>query len=99
MIKGLLGKKLGMTQVFEEGGIATGVTIVEAGPCVVTQIKTVERDGYNGVQLGFGETQDRKLTQAERGHLRRKKLPLVKQVHEVPGEGEGHKLGERGDVT
>src|SRR5438477_11937286 len=99
MIKGLLGKKLGMTQVFEEGGIATGVTIVEAGPCVVTQIKTTERDGYNGVQLGFGETQDRKLTQAERGHLRRKKLPLVKHLHEVPGDGEGYKLGERVDVT
>jgi large subunit ribosomal protein L3 len=88
-----------MTQVFEEGGLATGVTVLEAGPCVVTQVKTAERDGYNAVQLGFGETQERKLTQAERGHLRKKKLPLVRTLREMPSDGDQHKLGDRVDVS
>jgi large subunit ribosomal protein L3 len=101
MIKGLLGKKLGMTQVFEEGGIATGVTIIEAGPCIVTQVKTVDRDGYAGIQVGWGETVERKLTQAERGHLRRKKLPLVKHIGEIPSDTDGDmpKVGDRIDVS
>ncbi len=100
MIVGILGRKLGMTQVFEEGGIATGVTVIEAGPCVVTQVKTEETDGYYGVQLGWGETEDRKLTQPERGHLRKKKLPLVRYLGEVPvAEGDAPKLGDRIDVS
>ena len=100
MIVGILGRKLGMTQVFEEGGIATGVTVIEAGPCVVTQVKTEETDGYYGVQLGWGETEDRKLTQPERGHLRKKKLPLVRHLGEVPvAEGDAPKLGDRIDVS
>ncbi|MFL5734688.1 MAG: 50S ribosomal protein L3 [Chloroflexia bacterium] len=99
MIKGLLGRKLGMTQVFEEGGIASGVTVIEAGPCVVTQVKTQQSDGYDAVQLGFEETQDRKLTQAERGHLRKKKLPLVKTLQEMRIEPSSHKVGERVDVS
>lgn len=101
MIKGLLGKKLGMTQVFEEAGIATGVTVIEAGPCIVTQVKTPQRDGYRGVQLGWGETEERKLTQAERGHLRKKKLPLVRHLREIPVDGDGDeaKVGDRIDVT
>lgn len=100
MIVGILGRKLGMTQVFEEGGIATGVTVIEAGPCVVTQVKTEETDGYYGVQLGWGETEDRKLTQPERGHLRKKKLPLVRHLGEVPVvEGDAPKLGDRIDVS
>lgn len=101
MIKGIVGRKLGMTQVFEEGGIATGVTIIEAGPCVVTQVKTQENDGYNGVQVGLGETEERKLTQAERGHLRKKKLPLVRHLREIPSdtEGDAAKVGDRIDVS
>jgi large subunit ribosomal protein L3 len=99
MIKGLLGKKLGMTQVFEGAGIATGVTVIEAGPCVVTQVKTEQRDGYDAVQLGFEETEDKKLTQAERGHLRKKRLPLVRHLHEMRIEPDKHKVGERVDVT
>ncbi len=54
MTEGLLGKKIGMTQVFLEDGLSTAVTVVEAGPCVVTQVKTVTKDGYDAVQLGFG---------------------------------------------
>src|SRR5437016_6325782 len=99
MIKGLLGRKLGMTQVFEEGGIASGVTVIEAGPCVVTQVRTEQRDGYNAVQLGFEETEDKKLSQSERGHLRKKKLPLVRHLQEMRIDADGHKVGERVDVT
>jgi large subunit ribosomal protein L3 len=88
-----------MTQVFETGGIATGVTVIEAGPCIVTQDKTADKDGYNAIQLGFNETKERKLSQAERGHLRKKKLPLVQHQREIiAGEGE-HKVGDRVDVS
>ena len=66
MIQGLLGRKLGMTQVFDETGVVHPVTVVEAGPCVVTQVKTAEKDGYGAVQLGFGL--DKRLNQPERGH-------------------------------
>jgi len=100
MIKAILGRKLGMTQVFEEGGIATGVTIIEAGPCLVTQVKTPKTDGYSGVQLGWGEAEERQLTQGERGHLRKKKLPLLRELQEVPVDSvEGIKVGARVDVS
>jgi len=66
MIQGLLGRKLGMTQIFDETGVVHPVTVVEAGPCVVTQVKTPEKDGYGAVQLGFGL--DKRLNQPERGH-------------------------------
>ncbi len=66
MIQGLLGRKLGMTQIFDETGVVHPVTVVEAGPCVVTQVKTTEKDGYGAVQLGFGL--DKRLTKPERGH-------------------------------
>src|SRR5215216_6070376 len=66
MINGLIGKKLGMTQVFDETGLAHPVTVLEVGPCVVTQIRTPERDGYSAVQLGFGL--DKRLNKPERGH-------------------------------
>ncbi|MDQ3706478.1 MAG: 50S ribosomal protein L3 [Chloroflexota bacterium] len=101
MIKALIGRKLGMTQVFEAGGIATGVTVIEAGPCIVTQVKSVENDGYRGVQLGWETVEEDRLTQPERGHLRKKKLPLVRHLREVPVDeaGDDPKLGDRIDVT
>jgi large subunit ribosomal protein L3 len=102
MIKAILGRKLGMTQVFESGGIATGVTVIEAGPCVVTQVKTPEKDGYTGVQLGWGEIRENRLTKSERGHLRKKKLALVRylrEVREISSEGEAPRRGQRIDVT
>ena len=101
MIRALIGRKLGMTQVFEAGGIATGVTIIEAGPCIVTQVKSVENDGYRGVQLGWETVEEDRLTQPERGHLRKKKLPLVRHLREVPvaADGDDPKLGDRLDVT
>ena len=101
MIKALIGRKLGMTQVFEAGGIATGVTVIEAGPCIVTQVKSVENDGYRGVQLGWEEVKEDRLTQPERGHLRKKKLPLVRHLREVDVDesGDNPKLGDRLDVS
>ena len=66
MIQGLLGRKLGMTQIFDETGLVHPVTVVEAGPCVVTQIKTSDKDGYAAVQLGFGL--DKRLNKPEQGH-------------------------------
>ena len=68
MAKGILGKKLGMTQIFEADGRLIPVTVVEAGPCVVLQNKTVETDGYNAVQLGFGEMKEKHTTKPMRGH-------------------------------
>lgn len=68
MIEGLLGRKLGMTQIFDERGETVPVTVLEVGPCVVTQIRTTERDGYEAVQVGFG--QKKRLNEPERGHLK-----------------------------
>lgn len=68
-MKGLLGIKVGMTQLFDESGVVTPVTIIQAGPCYVTQVKTDERDGYTAVQLGFKETKEKRLSQGEQGHL------------------------------
>ena len=68
-MKGLLGIKLGMTQLFDETGTVTPVTIIQAGPCFVTQVKTTESDGYNAVQVGFGETKEKRLTGGQKGHL------------------------------
>lgn len=69
MLKSILGSKLGMTQLFDEQGRVVPVTIVQAGPCVVTQIKTEDRDGYNAVQIGFGDVHAHRLNRPERGHL------------------------------
>ena len=66
MIQGLIGRKLGMTQVFDESGVVHPVTVVEAGPCVVTQVKTDDKDGYSALQLGYGL--DKRLNKPERGH-------------------------------
>jgi len=68
MLSGLIGKKLGMTQIFEEDGALEAVTAIEAGPCLVTQIKTEAKDGYNAIQLGFGEA--KKLNSPQKGHLK-----------------------------
>ena len=69
--KGILGRKLGMTQVFDEGARAIPVTAIEAGPCRVAQVRTPERDGYSAIQLAFGEVKDGKLSKPELGHLRK----------------------------
>lgn len=68
-MKGLIGKKVGMTQVYDESGVLIPVTVVQAGPCVVTDVKTMERDGYAAIQLGFGERKAKNVTKARAGHL------------------------------
>lgn len=70
MLKGLIGKKIGMTQIFDEQGVAYPVTIIEAGPCYVTQVRLPEHDGYAAVQLGFSEVHPKKLAAGELGHLK-----------------------------
>lgn len=81
-MKGIIGKKVGMTQVFDEAGNAVPVTVIEAGPCYVTQVRLADRDGYTAVQLGFEETKPKRLTQGQLGHLRRNNLPALKVLRE-----------------
>ena len=82
MNKGLIGKKLGMTQIFDEQGKVIPVTVIEAGPCVVAQVKTVETDGCNAIQLGFGDVKESKINKPEKGHFTKSKLPLKKHLRE-----------------
>ena len=82
MNKGLIGKKLGMTQIFDEQGKVIPVTVIEAGPCVVAQVKTVETDGYNAIQLGFGDIKESKINKPEKGHFAKSKLTPKKHLRE-----------------
>ena len=82
MQKAIIGKKVGMTQIFDESGKVIPVTVIEAGPCVVTQKKTVETDGYNSVQLGFEEVAEKKLSKPELGHLKKAGVNPVKNLKE-----------------
>lgn len=82
-MKGILGRKVGMTQLFNESGEAVPVTVIEAGPCFVTQIKTVDTDGYNAVQIGYDEVAERKLTKGEMGHLRKADSPALRHLREL----------------
>jgi large subunit ribosomal protein L3 len=81
-MKGIIGRKVGMTQIFDEQGNIIPVTVIQAGPCFVTQIRTADKDGYVAVQLGFGETKPRHLTQGQLGHLRRNNLPALRILRE-----------------
>ncbi len=82
MLKGLIGKKIGMTQIFDDKGVAYPVTIIEAGPCYVTQVRTLEKEGYAAVQLGFSELHPKKLSSGELGHLSTNNLPPMKFLRE-----------------
>ena len=90
----LLGRKLGMTQVFGEDGRVERVTVVEAGPCHVTGIRTVDRDGYEAVQLAFGEIKEKRLTKAERGHLAKADAPPLRRLAEFRDEAGELTVGE-----
>ena len=81
-MKGLLGKKIGMTQIFDETGAVVPITLIEAGPCYVTQIRRTDRDGYSAVQLGFEEIKPRRLTGGQLGHLKRYDLPPLRYLRE-----------------
>jgi large subunit ribosomal protein L3 len=81
-MKGLLGKKVGMTQIFDEEGIVIPVTLIEAGPCYVTQVRQPQDDGYTAVQLGFEEIKPKRLTGGQLGHLKRNDLPPLRYLRE-----------------
>ncbi|MBQ7347271.1 MAG: 50S ribosomal protein L3 [Clostridia bacterium] len=82
MKKAIIGKKIGMTQIFDEVGNVIPVTVIEAGPCVVAQKKTVEKDGYEALQLGFAEVKEKHLTKAEKGHFDAANVPMKKHLKE-----------------
>jgi large subunit ribosomal protein L3 len=81
-MKGLIGKKVGMTQIFDGAGVAYPVTLIEAGPCYVTQVRLPEKDGYSAVQLGFSELNPKRLTGGELGHLKANQLPPLRFLRE-----------------
>jgi len=83
MSKGILGRKLGMTQIWDDQNRMIPVTVIEAGPCRVVQLKTPERDGYSAVQLAFGETKASRLTQPELGHLKKADAPALRHLAEM----------------
>ena len=110
MFKGLIGRKVGMTQIFDDEGVALPVTVIEAGPCYVTQVKTSDKDGYSAVQLGFEEAKPKRLTWGQLGHLNRNDLPPLKVLREFrtssPDVSEGDtvnveifEMGEHVDVV
>ena len=82
MSVGLLGNKIGMTQIFDESGNIIPVTILKVGPCVITQVKTLEKDGYNAIQVGYGNVSNKALTQPELGHLQKSKIQPLKYLKE-----------------
>ena len=82
MKKAIIGKKIGMTQIFDESGKVIPVTVIEAGPCTIAQIKTVETDGYNAIQLGFGDVKETKLNKPEKGHFAKANVTAKKHLRE-----------------
>lgn len=97
-MKGLIGKKVGMTQVYDENGVLIPVTVIEAGPCVVTDVKTSERDGYTAIQLGYGQRKAKNVTKARAGHLAKAgltgdKLPSVLREVRISEKDEVPALG------
>ena len=82
MKKGIIGKKIGMTQIFDEKGNVIPVTLIEAGPCVVAQKKTVEHDGYDAVQLGFVDAKEKHITKAEKGHFEKAGVSFKRHLKE-----------------
>ena len=94
-MRGLIAKKLGMTQVFDNSGLVVPVTIIEAGPCMVTQIKTVENDGYDAVQIGYGNKKDKHTTSPMKGHYKKARLSpknVLAELDIIPGYD--YKMGQ-----
>ena len=95
-MKTLLGRKLGMTQIFTEAGAVVPVTVVEAGPMTVTQIKTVETDGYDGIQVGFEEAKPQRVNKPMAGHFAKNELKPMKHLIEFrPDEGDTYEIGQK----
>jgi large subunit ribosomal protein L3 len=95
MLKGLIGKKIGMTQIFDEKGVAYPVTLIEAGPCYVTQVRSAEKEGYTAVQLGFGEANPKRLTGGQLGHLKANEIPPLRFLREFRAEDHGLNVGDK----
>ena len=94
MLKGLIGKKVGMTQIFDEAGSVIPVTLIEAGPCYVTQVRTPDHDGYSAVQLGFGEVKPKRISGGRLGHLKRNNLPPLRFLREFRTKSPDVKEGD-----
>ena len=94
MLKAILGKKVGMTQIFAEDGRVIPVTVVEAGPCVVVQKKTDETDGYNAVQVGFGEIREKLVNKPRLGHFKKAGVEAKRYLREFKGDIEGLEVGQ-----
>ena len=111
MLKGIIGRKLGMTQIFHEDGGVIPVTVIQAGPCKVVQIKTHQRDGYGALQLGYEERDEKKVSKAILGHCKKAQLPAFRYLREFPVEEpnsfqigqeinvEAFQVGDRIDVS
>ena len=95
MLKGLIGKKIGMTQIFDEAGAAIPVTLIEAGPCYVTQVRLPEKEGYAAVQLGFNEVAPKRLAGGELGHLKANELPPLRFLREFRLKKSEYKVGDK----
>ena len=93
-MKAIIGKKVGMTQIFDENGFVVPVTVIEAGPCTVAQVKSVDTDGYNAVQLGFGEVKDKHINKPEKGHFAKSKLAAKKHLREFRVDSADVKVGD-----
>ena len=94
---GIIGKKLGMTQIFEESGAVVPVTVVQAGPCPVVQVRTRDKEGYEAVQLGFGEKKSKRASRAEKGHASKAGLEATPEVLREFGVAEGDSVPNVGD--
>ncbi|MDR2559728.1 MAG: 50S ribosomal protein L3 [Oscillospiraceae bacterium] len=94
MKKGLIGKKIGMTQIFSEAGKVIPVTVVEAGPCVVVQAKTDENDGYTALQLGYGDISPKGVNKPRQGHFKKNDLPFKRCLREFKLENAEHNVGD-----
>ena len=94
-MSGLIGKKIGMTSIFDESGKNLPCTVIEAGPCIVTQVKSKERDGYDSVQLGFVDKSDKHVNNAELGHYKKAKTAPKKNLSEFNGFEEELKIGDK----
>jgi len=99
MLKGLIGKKIGMTQIFDETGAAIPVTLIEAGPCYVTQVCTPETTGYSAVQLGFQEVKPKRMAGGELGHLKVNNLPPLRYLREFRTKEPGVQAGDQITVS
>lgn len=93
-MSGLIGKKIGMTSIFDENGKNMPCTVIQAGPCVVTQVRTEEKDGYEAIQLGFDDKTEKSATKAQIGHAKKAGATVKKKVAEFSGFDEEYKLGD-----